>query len=165
MEATYNPIQYYKIRLIERTGHRKIGRREQTMDRVSECVRRQIMSAVKTKDTLPELRLRSIIHRMGYRYALHRADLPGRPDLVFPSRRKIIFVHGCFWHGHRCRYGKLPKSKLEYWRPKVALNQKRDRRQQRILRGQGWSVMVVWQCQLKDAETLANRIGRFLANA
>jgi DNA mismatch endonuclease (patch repair protein) len=102
---------------------------------------------------------------MGYRYSLHREDLPGKPDLVFVRRRKIIFMHGCFWHGHLCRYGRLPKSKLEYWGPKVIQNKERDKRQARLLRTQGWSVMAVWQCQLKRVDVLARRIERFLADA
>jgi len=132
------------------------------MDRVSKDVRSRIMSCVKTKNTSAEMLLRSVVHRMGYRYALHRKDLPGKPDLVFSSRRKIIFVHGCFWHGHHCRYGRLPKSRESYWSPKIDGNVVRDRKQQRLLRSQGWSVMTVWQCQLKKTDSLTDRIRRFL---
>jgi DNA mismatch endonuclease (patch repair protein) len=132
------------------------------MDRVSKQVRSRIMSSVKTTDTGAELQLRSLVHIMGYRYSLHRRDLPGKPDLVFCCRKKIIFVHGCFWHGHACRYGRLPKSKLDYWEPKIQSNTARDKRQQAKLRRQGWSVMVVWQCQLRRIDALTKRIRRFL---
>lgn len=120
------------------------------------------MASVGTKDTCAEMGVRRIVHGLGYRYALHRKDFPGRPDLVFPSRKKIIFVHGCFWHGHNCRGGCLPKSRVDYWKPKFNGNKRRDRRQQAELRRQGWKVMVVWQCQLKKPVWLSNRIDAFL---
>jgi DNA mismatch endonuclease (patch repair protein) len=132
------------------------------MDRVSRTVRSKIMASVRTRDTSAERAVRSLVHRMGYRYSLAREELPGRPDLVFVSRRKAIFVHGCFWHGHDCRYGRLPKSRLGYWRPKIAANRLRDRQQANALRGAGWSVMIVWQCQLKRMVALAARIADFL---
>jgi DNA mismatch endonuclease (patch repair protein) len=122
------------------------------------------MASVGTKDTCAEMGVRRIVHAMGYRYSLHRKDLPGQPDLVFPARRKIIFVHGCFWHGHRCRYGRLPKSKLDYWKPKIETNKSRDKRQRQILKRQGWRIMVVWQCQLKKPEWLGDRIENFLSS-
>ncbi|MFC1764406.1 very short patch repair endonuclease [Planctomycetota bacterium] len=134
------------------------------MDRVSRTVRSQIMASVGTRDTCAEMGVRRLVHRMGYRYALHRSDLPGKPDLVFPSRRKIIFVNGCFWHGHRCRYGRLPKSRPEYWGPKIEKNKCRDKRQRRELKRQGWDVIVVWQCQLKKAEWLCEKIDNFLSD-
>lgn len=132
------------------------------MDRVTKATRSKIMSSVRTRDTGAEKAVRSLVHRLGYRYSLARTDLPGKPDLVLVSRRKAIFVHGCFWHGHACRYGRLPKSRLGYWRPKIALNRARDRRQVRALRKTGWSVMVVWQCQLKRAVALEARLAAFL---
>ena len=132
------------------------------MDRVSKTVRSKIMSSVRTRNTKPELILRYMIHRLGYRYSLHRKGLPGRPDLVFVSRRKIIFVHGCFWHGHRCRYGRLPKSRLEYWRPKIGKNRERDAYQLRLLQTMGWRTLVVWQCELKDEAKLIARLIGFL---
>jgi DNA mismatch endonuclease (patch repair protein) len=120
------------------------------------------MAAVGTKDTGAEKAVRSVVHRLGYRYSLRRTDLPGRPDLVFVSRKKIIFVHGCFWHGHSCRYGRLPKSRLDYWRPKIAANKARDRLQVVQLRNEGWSVLAVWQCQLKNGHLLETRVRGFL---
>lgn len=120
------------------------------------------MSSVRTRDTGAERAVRSIVHRLGYRYSLTREDLPGKPDLVFVARRKVIFVHGCFWHGHSCRYGGLPKSRLAYWRPKLSANKTRDRRQANVLRKSGWSVMIIWQCQLKKPKLLEARIERFL---
>lgn len=93
------------------------------MDRVTKKIRSKIMASVSTSDTGAEKAVRSIVHRLGYRYSLVRKDLPGKPDLAFVSRCKVIFVHGCFWHGHSCRYGRLPKSRLAYWKPKIAGNQ------------------------------------------
>jgi DNA mismatch endonuclease, patch repair protein len=132
------------------------------MDRVSTAVRSRIMSKVKTRDTLPEMQIRRIIHGLGYRYSLHKEGLPGKPDIVFVSRRKVIFVHGCFWHGHKCRYGRPPKSKLEYWKPKIARNKERDKEQMKILRKDGWCIMEVWQCHMRNPELLKNRIVEFL---
>lgn len=120
------------------------------------------MAAVHNSDTGAEKAVRSLIHRLGYRYSLTRNDLPGKPDLVFVSRRKIVFVHGCFWHGHACRYGRLPKSRRDYWEPKIAMNKDRDRRQANALKKDGWSVMIVWQCQLRKKDALAGRIEGFL---
>lgn len=132
------------------------------MDRVSKTTRSKIMAAVHTRDTGAEKAVRSIVHRLGFRYSLTRDDLPGRPDLVLVSRRKAIFVHGCFWHGHSCRWGRLPKSRLDYWKPKIAVNKARDRRQANDLRKAGWSVMIVWQCQLKKKDALEARIEDFV---
>lgn len=132
------------------------------MDTRTKAKRSEIMSSVKTKDTGPEIAIRKLLFARGYRYRLHPADLPGKPDIVFPGRNKIVFVHGCYWHGHRCDKGRLPKSRLEYWRPKIALNKKRDARNIGKLRRSGWGVLVVWQCQLKTAESLANKMERFL---
>lgn len=132
------------------------------MDRVTQETRSKIMSAVGTRDTGAEKAIRSIVHRLGFRYSLRRADLPGKPDLVFASRGKVIFVHGCFWHGHSCRYGRLPKSRLGYWKPKIEANRKRDRLQARELRSSGWSVLTVWQCELKNERRVSTRIKGFL---
>ena len=120
------------------------------------------MAAVRTRNTGAEKAVRSLVHRLGYRYSLKRSDLPGRPDLAFVSRRKVIFVHGCFWHGHSCRYGHLPKSRLNYWRPKIAANKARDRRQAARLMKDGWSVLTIWQCQLKKEPLTEARIRGFL---
>ena len=132
------------------------------MDQVTPAIRSKIMAAVHTRHTGAELAVRSIVHRLGYRYSLTRHELPGKPDLTFVSRRKVIFVHGCFWHGHSCKYGQLPKSRLRYWRPKIAKNKARDRQQVMRLRRAGWSVMVVWQCQLRIVGNLATSIEGFL---
>ena len=132
------------------------------MDRVTKAVRSKIMASVHTRDTGAEKAVRSIVHRLGYRYSLACRDLPGKPDMVLVSRRKVIFVHGCFWHGHSCRYGRLPKSRLDYWKPKIAVNKARDRRQANGLRKAGWSVMIVWQCQLRKKDALVARIEDFV---
>ncbi|MBI2346181.1 MAG: DNA mismatch endonuclease Vsr [Deltaproteobacteria bacterium] len=132
------------------------------MDRVTKSTRSKIMAAVHTRDTGAEKNVRSIVHRLGYRYSLNRSGLRGRPDLVFVARNKVIFVHGCFWHGHSCRYGRLPKSRLDYWQPKIVANKARDRRHARRLKRAGWSVMVVWQCQLKRKDVVKTRLGSFL---
>jgi len=121
------------------------------------------MSQIKCKNTRPEMIIRSLVHRMGYRYALHRKDLPGKPDLVLVSHRKIIFVHGCFWHMHRCRYGRVkPSTNVKFWQNKREGNRERDRRNIRKLRQQGWKVLVIWECQTKKPEELAGRILGFL---
>lgn len=132
------------------------------MDRVSKAVRSRIMASVRTHNTGAERVVRSLVHRMGYRYSLVRSDLPGKPDLVFVSRRKVLFVNGCFWHGHSCRYGRLPKSRIDYWRTKIEANRVRDRRQVNELRKAGWGVMIVWQCQLKKRGAVSARIEEFL---
>lgn len=120
------------------------------------------MSLIRGKNTKPELAVRRLVHSMGYRYRLHRADLPGRPDLVFPGRKKVIFVHGCFWHRHpgcsRCR---LPKSRTDFWESKLAGNRLRDLQHQEGLRALGWGVLVVWECQVRKPG-LAERISTFL---
>jgi DNA mismatch endonuclease (patch repair protein) len=132
-------------------------------DRVSKATRSRIMASVGTKDTGPEILLRKRLHRLGFRYRTHAAHLPGRPDIVFPRYKKVIFVHGCFWHGHSCRWGHLPKSKLNYWQPKIASNRLRDARTRRSLNRLGWSTLVVWQCQLRNLDKAVNRAVRFLA--
>src|SRR5947208_105211 len=109
------------------------------------------MSRIRSGNTKPELLIRSILHNLGYRYRLHRRELPGKPDLVFPSRRKVIFVHGCFWHMHKCRFGSVkPKSNADYWEAKRLSNVKRDRDHIKSLKSIGWKVFVIWECQTKD---------------
>lgn len=133
------------------------------MDRLSKKRRSEIMSRIRGKDTSPELTVRSLLHKLGYRYRLHSRKLPGCPDLVFSSRKKVIFVHGCFWHGHRgCRKGKLPKSRLEYWEPKIKANRKRDASNIRKLKALGWEVRVVWQCELKKPEIIVEELKKYL---
>ena len=133
------------------------------IDRVNQATRSRIMQAVRTKNTGPELAVRSLLHRMGYRFRLHRKDLPGTPDIVFPKCRVVVFVHGCFWHAHGCSKGKLPNSRQEYWVPKLAANRLRDARHVRELEAEGWHVEIVWQCQLRDSAALAARLNMLLS--
>lgn len=133
------------------------------MDTLTPAERSARMALVRAKDTKPELLVRRLVHGMGYRYRLHRRDLPGTPDLVFPGRSKVIFIHGCFWHRHaRCALARLPKSRGDFWLPKLTANAERDARNVRTLRQLGWSVLTIWECQLGDTANLANRIRRFL---
>ena len=112
---------------------------------------------------MPEMIVRRLTHSMGYRYRLHCKNLPGRPDMVFPARSKAIFVHGCFWHQHGCeRSGGTPKTNREYWIPKLRRNKERDEFAQRALRDLGWTVLVIWECELSDRSVLAGRICNFL---
>jgi DNA mismatch endonuclease (patch repair protein) len=126
-------------------------------------VRRRTMQAVKSKDTAPELLIRSLAHQMGYRFRLHRKDLPGKPDLAFPGRRKVIFVHGCFWHGHDCARGaRVPKSNRDYWTAKIARNRERDRNACASLASSGWTSLIVWECDLGNEKELKARVRKFL---
>ena len=135
------------------------------MDSLSPEERSIRMSLVRSKDTQPELFVRKLVHRMGFRYRLHRRDLPGHPDMVFASRGKIIFVHGCFWHRHgKCEYTRWPKSRLSFWKPKLEQNHARDKRNRRALAKLGWRVLVVWECQLKFPDKVAEKIYRFVPN-
>ncbi len=121
------------------------------------------MSQIRSKDTSPEITVRSIVHRMGYRYALHRNDLPGHPDIVLVRHKKIIFVHGCFWHMHHCRYGiVVPATRTKFWQTKRNSNVARDKRNQKALKKLGWQILVVWECQTKKPETIMNKIITFL---
>lgn len=123
------------------------------------------MARVRNRDTRPELRVRQIVHRLGYRYRLHGKSLPGKPDLVFASRRKVIFVHGCFWHRHpdpNCKLARLPKSRQDFWLPKLEGNRARDERVVQALTNQGWKVLELWECQCKEREHLENTLREFL---
>lgn len=121
------------------------------------------MSKIRAKNTSPEMAVRRLVHGMGFRYRLHVAALPGKPDLVFPRLRKIIQVHGCFWHRHRgCIDSHIPKTRVEYWKPKLARNQKRDRANEKALRRQGWEVLIIWQCEVNAAALLSERMAEFL---
>ena len=123
------------------------------------------MRAVKARNTKPEMLVRRTVHGMGYRYRLHRKDLPGKPDLVFPSRRKVIFVNGCFWHGHDCRRGaRMPKSNRTYWEGKINRNRERDVQSRSALKRIGWSVLTIWECQMINAAELQTRLRDFLDN-
>jgi len=123
------------------------------------------MALIRSKGSKPERLVMGLAHRMGFRYRKHRRDLPGTPDLAFPGRTKAVFVHGCFWHGHRCKLGRMPKSRVEFWSKKIADNEARDRRALARLRRQGWSAIVVWECQTSDPDRVAKRLRRFLNDA
>ncbi len=125
--------------------------------------RSRIMRAVRSHDTAPELLVRRLAHSMGYRFRLHRKDLPGTPDLVFPRLRKVIFVHGCFWHGHHCARGaRVPKGHRAYWVEKIEGNRLRDRRNLRRLAKAGWKSLVLWECALGSEESLNRKVNAFL---
>jgi DNA mismatch endonuclease (patch repair protein) len=122
------------------------------------------MSRIRSADTRPERIVRSMIHRMGYRYALHCRQLPGKPDIVLTSRRKIVFVHGCFWHAHKCRWGDVrPKTNSQYWREKISSNAERDKKHLKALQLAGWRILVVWECQVRSPSKLTGRLSRFLS--
>ena len=131
-------------------------------DNRSPASRSALMARIKTKNTAPELTVRRLIFSMGYRFRLHRSDLPGKPDIVLPGRRKAIFVHGCFWHAHGCKIGRSPKSNLNFWEPKLKRNAERDRRNTRTLHRQGWSVLTIWQCETRDNSALKTKLRSFL---
>jgi DNA mismatch endonuclease (patch repair protein) len=132
-------------------------------DRVSKAVRSRIMRAVPSKSTAPEKAVRFLLTRNGYRYRLHRRDLPGTPDIVFPGRQKAIFVNGCFWHGHSgCSKGRPPKSRPEYWIPKIARNIENDQRNLADLAKLGWRAITVWQCELRHPLLLEKKLSKFL---
>ena len=135
-----------------------------SMDVLTPEQRSYCMSRIRGRDTKPELVVRRIVHAMGYRFRLHRRDLPGRPDIVLPRHRKVIEVRGCWWHGHSCRYGR-PKARTnaEFWQEKLTGNVERDKRNVKALRRSGWRVLVVWECQTRDAERLLSRLERFLS--
>ena len=129
---------------------------------------RKVMRANKGKDTKPEMAVRRLAHGMGYRYRLHRKDLPGTPDLVFGPRRKVVFVHGCFWHGHddpSCKVRSAPKTRSDYWKAKFERNRQRDERSEASLRGSGWKVLTLWECDVRDAKATADRLRCFLDEA
>ncbi len=135
-------------------------------DTVDREKRSEIMSRVGSRDTKPELVVRRIAHGLGFRFRLHRKDLPGRPDIVFPRYRSVIFVHGCFWHRHpSCKYASSPKTRVEYWEDKFQSNVARDARNETLLRDLGWRVMVIWECETKDREAVAERISSYLEQA
>lgn len=123
-----------------------------------------IMRAVKGKNTKPEIAVRRLVHSLGYRYRLHRPDLPGSPDLVFGPRRKVIFVHGCFWHGHDCKRGaRPPKTNFDYWRQKIDRNRARDHAAREALETTGWDVLIIWECEVRDTK-LVDRVQLYLSN-
>ena len=133
-------------------------------DVFSTSKRSEVMSRICGKDTRPELQVRSIVHRLGYRFRLHGKDLPGSPDLVLPRLKTVIFVHGCFWHRHRgCRYATTPSTRRAFWQAKFDANVDRDKRTSASLRHLGWSVITVWECQLRKPDRVVARLERLLA--
>lgn len=136
-------------------------------DTLSPNERSRRMSLIRGKDSAAELVVRRMIHYMGFRYRLHRKDLPGVPDLVFPKLKKVVFVHGCFWHRHpdaKCRLARLPKSRQEFWAPKLTGNRERDERNTHRLIEAGWQVIVIWECQLANLEEVKSRLRSFLGD-
>lgn len=126
---------------------------------MTKAQRSAAMSRIRGKNTKPELVVRRLAHALGYRFRLHRRDLPGAPDLTFPRRRTVVFVHGCFWHRHPgCRFAYVPKENAEFWRNKFEANIRRDRRALRELREEGWDALVLWECELSDAQLLKRRL-------
>lgn len=120
------------------------------------------MARIRSKDTKPERVVRSILHRLGFRFRLHRQDLPGKPDIVLPRYKKIVLVQGCFWHGHTCTLASKPKSNRDYWRKKINRNRLRDRRVRRDLLAQGWSVLEIWECAIRKETGLLVKLERFM---
>ncbi|MFW7341838.1 DNA mismatch endonuclease Vsr [Pollutimonas sp. H1-120] len=132
------------------------------MDTFTPSQRSALMSRIRHKDTKPEVVVRSLLHALGYRFRLHRKDLPGKPDIVLPKYGKIVMVHGCFWHAHSCGRASKPKSNQEYWIPKIAANRQRDERNAAELERLGWSVLVLWECETKDLSAVEQRLREFL---
>jgi DNA mismatch endonuclease (patch repair protein) len=133
------------------------------VDTFSSAKRSAIMARIGGKDTAPEMRVRRLLHALGFRFRLHASALPGKPDITLPRHRKVIFVHGCFWHGHRhCRRAGLPASNAEFWKNKINKNKMRDRKVRQQLQRLGWGVLVLWQCQLADADLVTRQLMRFL---
>jgi len=133
------------------------------MDTVPPGRRSEIMGRVRSRDTKPEMAVRRLVYSMGFRYRLHSKDLPGKPDLVFLSRKVVIFVHGCFWHRHSgCKLARLPKSREDFWLPKLNANKDRDIKNEKALSASGWRVLTVWECELKDIDQLKIKILEFM---
>jgi DNA mismatch endonuclease, patch repair protein len=135
------------------------------MDTLTPEARSRLMSRIRGKDTKPELIVRSMLHRMGYRFRIHRKDLPGRPDIVLPTHKKVVLVHGCFWHGHLCKIAPGPKSNKEYWSPKIGANRARDERNKAALIDLGWGVLELWECEIRDLRKTEKRLLSFLRAA
>lgn len=132
------------------------------MDTISRAERSVLMGRIRSKDTRPEIAVRSILHRLGYRFRLHRKALPGKPDIVLPKHQKIILVQGCFWHGHTCRLASRPKSNEGYWSAKIATNRERDARNFRALAQQGWVVLELWECEVRRLAGLEEKLQAFM---
>lgn len=135
------------------------------MDVHSPETRSYNMSRIKGKDTKPEIKVRKWLWANGYRYRLHSEKLPGKPDIIFPMRRKAIFVHGCFWHKHNCKYFKWPKSRIDFWENKINENARRDRKNYKKLKKQGWEYLIIWECELKvdSNDRIWERVQQFLS--
>jgi len=131
-------------------------------DRITKAQRSRNMARVKNKNTAPELIVRKTLHRLGFRFRLHRSDLPGNPDIVLPRHHKIVFVHGCFWHGHTCPRGKRPSTRQDFWNRKLDGNQKRDKANQDKLKELGWEILIVWECQVKNVDNLEKQLLDFM---
>lgn len=132
------------------------------MDRLTPERRSWNMSRIRSGDTKPERIVRSILYGLGYRFRLHRKDLPGKPDIVLAKYKTVVFVHGCFWHRHKgCKYAYMPKSRIEFWQKKFDENVERDRKVQKKLEDMGWKIIIIWECELKDLDTLADRIDNY----
>lgn len=132
------------------------------MDNLDKRERSELMRRVKRQNTNPERAVRRLLHAAGYRYKVHASWLPGSPDIVFSRRKKVVFVHGCFWHGHTCRYGRLPKTNEEFWAKKIAKNRARDERVELELAALGWSTYTVWQCDIKSEHLVMESLTKFL---
>jgi DNA mismatch endonuclease (patch repair protein) len=142
-----------------------VAREIDVADIVDPETRSRMMSGIRGKNTKPEMTVRRAIHAMGYRYRLHARELPGKPDIVFRRRRLAIFVHGCFWHRHpdpSCKLARMPKSRVEFWEPKLEGNRARDEANVLALEAMGWKVLLVWECQLGNMEQLGNTLRRFI---
>lgn len=135
------------------------------LDPLTPQQRSERMSRIRSRDTKPEMEVRRIVHSMGYRYRLRSKDIPGRPDLVFRRRKKVIFVHGCFWHQHGCNHYKEPQSRLSFWLPKLRKNVDRDLKVQSALKELGWRSLTIWECQLKEQKKIQEIIRQFMEKA
>lgn len=135
------------------------------MDNLTQQHRSWNMSRIRSSDTKPEIIVRSLLHSMGYRFRIHRKDLPGKPDIVLPKFKSIILVHGCFWHRHmNCKYSYMPKSKQQFWKTKFKANIERDKKVKEMLEEQGWKILIIWECELRDIQKVEANIDLFLKN-
>jgi len=134
-----------------------------SLDPLSKEERSERMSKIRSHNTKPEISVRRLVYGLGYRYRLHAKELPGHPDLVFRPKRKVIFVHGCYWHQHGCGHYRMPKSRTEYWLPKLAKNIERDKHNINQLERDGWKVLVIWECEIKEVDQLTRKIQEFLS--
>ena len=133
------------------------------MDRISREHRSWNMSRIKSGNTKPEIVVRSLLHNMGYRFRLHRKDLPGKPDIALPMYNSVIFVHGCFWHRHKgCKNTSNPKTKKTFWREKFKANVERDRKVQKKLKSMGWRILIIWECELAEVDSVINKLEDYL---